>query len=100
MVFLKYFFEKVDFEINRQHGKFSGGKELILLEVFCLPKIKVSSLRNFTGGAELYAHVFMRTRGYAPDLFVDLLFIYVRLWHMTLSVSCSLVFTCWERADL
>ena len=43
MIFLKDFFEKVDFEINQHHGKFSGGKELILLAVFCLPKIKVSS---------------------------------------------------------
>ena len=100
MVFLKDFFEKVDFEINQHHGKFSGGEELILLAVFCLPKIKVSSLRNYTGGAELYAHAFMRTHRYAPDSFEDLFFICVCLWHITFSVFCSLVFTCWERADL
>ena len=76
MVFLKDFLEKVDFEINQHHGKFSGGKELILLAVFCLPKIKVSiySLRNYTGGVELYAHAFMRTHRYAPDFFCGSLF--------------------------
>ena len=73
MVFLKDFFEKVDFEINQHHGKFSGGKELILLAVFCLPNI-VSSLRKYTGGAELYAHAFMRTHVYAPDFFCGSLF--------------------------
>ena len=39
--------------------------------IFLLPKIKVSSLRNYTGGAELYAHAFLRTR-----TFVDTPLIY------------------------
>ena len=79
MVFLKDFFEKVDFEINQHHGKFSGGKELILLAVFCLPNI-VSSLRKYTGGAELYAHAFMHTHVYAPDFFCGSLFLFVSVF--------------------
>ena len=79
MVFLKDFFEKVDFEINQHHGEFSGGKELILLAVFCLPKIKVSSLRIYTGGAELYAHAFMRTHRYAPDFCGSLFYLCLSL---------------------
>ena len=53
MVFLIFFFEKVDFEKSQQHEKLSGDKELLILVIFFLPKVKVSSLRNYTGGTEL-----------------------------------------------
>ena len=46
-------------------NNFPGGKELILVAFF-LPKIKVSSLRNYTGSVQLYAHAFLRTHRYAP----------------------------------
>ena len=32
------------------------------------------ALRNYTGGAELYAHAFMRTHKYTPDFFCGSLF--------------------------
>ena len=43
----------------------------VQLVVFFSPKIKVSrsSLRNYTGDTELYAHAILRTRRYAPDFF-------------------------------
>ena len=70
MVFLKDFFEIVDFEkISRQQKSiknFPGGNEFNTISSIILPKIKVSSLRNYTGGTELYAHAFLRTRRYAP----------------------------------
>ena len=74
MVFLKDFFEKVDFEINQHHEKFSGGKELILLAVFFLPKIKVSSLRNYTGTPSCTHMRFCIHEGNAHDFFCGYLF--------------------------
>ena len=65
MVFLKDFFEKVDFEKKSVDDKNPVGKKLILLVAFFLPKIKVSSLRNYTDGAELYAHAFLRKHRHA-----------------------------------
>ena len=54
IVFLKDFFDSVDFDKNQQHEKFSGGKELILFCSIFSSKTKESNLRNYTGGAELY----------------------------------------------
>ena len=93
----KIFFEKVDFEKTQHHEKFSAGIELILFVVFFSQKIKVSSLRNYTDSAELYAHALFCVHVGTPlSSFVDC-FICVFHWHINLSVSCSLVVTCWER---
>ena len=77
IVFLKdFFFEKLILKKKKKSAacKFSGGrgwggKELILLVVFFSSKNQ-SNLRNYTGGAELYAHAFLRTRRYAVDFFI------------------------------
>ena len=63
------------------HENFSAGKDLMLLVevVFFLSKIKVGSLRIYTGGAMLYTRAFLRTRRYAPDFFFCFFFIFVRL---------------------
>ena len=54
---------------TKKHENFAGAKALILLVVFVLPKIQsIISLRNYTCGAELYAHAFLRTRRYATVL--------------------------------
>ena len=55
MVFKKDYFRNVDFEKN-QHEQFLRGQRVYTISSIFLPKIKVSSLRNCTGGAELYAH--------------------------------------------
>ena len=38
--------------------KFPMGQKVNTFSSIFLPKIKVNSLRNYTGGAELYAHAF------------------------------------------
>ena len=51
-------------------------------------KSKVRSLRKLTGGTELYAHVFLRTRRYAPTLmwlFFIFVFVFVVLLCMCLA---------------
>ena len=65
MIFLKDFFEKVDFEINLQHEKFSGGGRVnTICSIF-----SYRSQSKYTGGAELYVHAFLRTHKFDPDFF-------------------------------